>query len=69
MKKSLFRLTLSFAVIAILIVFAVSPIRFVKMKAGSWMANLPDDRQIRSLSIPGTHDSGAMYSIADVYGK
>jgi len=69
MKKSLFQLTLSFAVIAILTVFAVSPIRFVKMKAGSWMANLPDDRQIRSLSIPGTHDSGAMYSIADVYGK
>ena len=69
MKKSLFRLTLFIAFTSILTAFAVSPIRFAKMKAGNWMANLPDDRRIRSLSIPGTHDSGAIHSIADVFGK
>ena len=49
--------------------FSLLPIRFSKADYSNWMANLSDAREIRSLSIPGTHDSGALYSIADVYGK
>ena len=35
----------------------------------SWMINLPDNAKIETLSIPGTHDSGALHSIFDVSGK
>ena len=37
--------------------------------ASDWMASLDDTRPLSSLTIPGTHDSGALYSIADVAGK
>lgn len=55
--------------LAVLAVFAVAPIRFAKTDAKNWMAKLDDERRLNTLSIPGTHDSGAIYSIADVYGK
>ena len=35
----------------------------------NWMARVNDDVNITDLSIPGTHDSGALHSIADVSGK
>lgn len=34
-----------------------------------WMTQIADDTPLCRLSIPGTHDSGARYSIADVAGK
>ena len=34
-----------------------------------WMSKVSDDVNILDLSIPGTHDSGAQHSIADVAGK
>lgn len=34
-----------------------------------WMKDLDDEREITDLSIPGTHDSGALHSIGDVSGK
>ena len=34
-----------------------------------WMSKVGDDVNILDLSIPGTHDSGAQHSIADVAGK
>ena len=34
-----------------------------------WMAALPDDTPLTALTIPGTHDTGALYSIADIAGK
>ncbi|MCH3908879.1 MAG: phosphatidylinositol-specific phospholipase C [Bacilli bacterium] len=34
-----------------------------------WMKNIDDDASLSSLAIPGSHDSGATKSIADVAGK
>jgi 1-phosphatidylinositol phosphodiesterase len=34
-----------------------------------WMSKLSDDRSLSRLSIPGSHDSGARYSVADLSGK
>lgn len=48
---------------------AMAPIRYSRHSAGSWMAALEDDRSISTLSIPGTHDSGALYSFAGLFGK
>lgn len=48
---------------------AVAPIRYARESAGNWMAELEDSRSIRTLSIPGTHDSGAQYSFAGLFGK
>lgn len=39
----------------------ISPVR--------WMAELDDGLSLRALSIPGTHDSGALYSFAGLSGK
>ena len=35
----------------------------------NWMSKVSDGVNILDLSIPGTHDSGALHSIADVAGK
>ena len=34
-----------------------------------WMKEVNDDTSLTSLSIPGSHDSGALHSIADLAGK
>lgn len=39
------------------------------LKPNAWMANLSDTASVKTLSIPGTHDSGATHSIFDVSGK
>lgn len=60
------------AVILLLIVLtyaAAAPIRRPRNSAGSWMARLEDERTLQTLSIPGTHDSGALYSFAGLFGK
>ncbi|MBR4420709.1 MAG: phosphatidylinositol-specific phospholipase C [Clostridia bacterium] len=49
--------------------FAFLPINFVNREGETWMSKLSDDYLITQLSIPGTHDSGAMHSLADVAGK
>jgi 1-phosphatidylinositol phosphodiesterase len=50
--------------------FAFLPISGInKNKPDLWMQRLDDDRAVTSLSIPGTHDSGATHSIFDVAGK
>jgi|LAHS01.1.fsa_nt_gb 1-phosphatidylinositol phosphodiesterase len=35
----------------------------------SWMASLDDAATLQSLTLPGSHDSGAYYSLADLAGK
>ena len=50
--------------------FAMLPIQTTKANCPvSWMINLNDNAKIQTLSIPGTHDSGALHSIFDVSGK
>lgn len=35
----------------------------------SWMSHISDSTSIDMISMPGTHDSGALHSLADVAGK
>ncbi len=35
----------------------------------NWMKNLSDESKVTSLSLPGSHDSGALHSIGDLSGK
>ena len=52
-------------------ILAFVPILSVKKdaKAAEWMKQIADNTRIKEMSIPGTHDSGALYSFADVAGK
>lgn len=53
----------------VLLLFAFLPTEMSRTNASDWMASLDDTAHLTSLTIPGTHDSGALYSIADVAGK
>lgn len=61
--------------LSISIIFAITLLSLAHLqtpttrKGVRWMAQLEDERAINELSLPGTHDSGALYSIADVAGK
>ncbi len=58
------------ALIAVLLLLlAFLPLETARTDASDWMADLDGDRPLSTLAIPGTHDSGALYSIADVAGK
>lgn len=54
---------------AALAVLAVVPLQRIRDSRADWMAALDDSAPLNALSIPGTHDSGALHSIADVSGK
>ena len=41
----------------------------VKDGAASWMAELPDDRSLNEVVIPGTHDSGTKYADLAFFSK
>ena len=57
-----------FPLIASILAFIPSPI--IKDEIGiNWMSQINDSTKITDLSIPGSHDSGALHSIADVSGK
>lgn len=69
MKKWITRIVITLVAIA-LVIISLAPIDTVNGGEGrNWMKNLDDSAKINSISIPGTHDSGAIYSIADVAGK
>ncbi len=67
-KRRVLKIVLS-VILCALTLFSVLPIRFSRADYSNWMVKLDDAREIGALSIPGTHDSGALYSIADIYGK
>ena len=63
-------------IIAITLTFLISLLAFLPLgrveadtKGTEWMKELPDNTPLREMSIPGTHDSGALHSIGDVAGK
>lgn len=66
-KKQLVKLLILIVIILITII-ALKPIN-KNYEANAWMAKLSDDTIINEMSIPGTHDSGALHSIFDVAGK
>ena len=53
----------------LLSLFAMIPINRSYNKKEPWMSKVNDNVRLVDLSIPGTHDSGATHSIADVAGK
>lgn len=69
MKKRFIRTLISMVLLAAVAAFAAAPIRSPKADASGWMTQLDDGQPLAALSIPGTHDSGALYSFADVFGK
>lgn len=62
-------------IISALLVFAVAFVALAPLgrqndkQAVLWMKELDDSLAVRDLSIPGSHDSGALHSIGDVSGK
>lgn len=56
-------------IIAALAILSVLPLQFGESDNSDWMKGVSDDAPLSSLSIPGTHDTGARYSIADATGK
>lgn len=54
--------------ITLLSIFALIPIE-EKHAVSIWMKDVDDNTLITTMSIPGTHDSGATHSIFDVAGK
>ena len=67
MKKRII-ITTVFILALLIGIFSVIPIN-KNYDNKPWMSNLPDDKLISEMSIPGTHDSGATHSIFDVSGK
>ena len=55
---------------AVIALIAVAPIELAGSDEGrKWMSLVDDATPINELSIPGTHDSGAVHSIADLSGR
>ena len=52
-----------------LALFAVIPLQTGSTDRSDWMSELDDGAVLNSISIPGTHDSGALHSIAEISGK
>lgn len=67
-KKHIICGTIILTLCIIISIFAMIPIQ-KNYRVNPWMKNVSDDRLITSMSIPGTHDSGATHSIFDVAGK
>ena len=70
-KKQSYILGLSISLLSVIISsFALLPINKSSSKSPDlWMQKVNVDFLINELSIPGTHDSGALHSIFDVSGK
>ena len=63
-------IAISLSVVAFLsAAFALLRVPSKKTGNADWMAALPSDRPLSSLSLPGTHDSGATHSLFDSAGK
>lgn len=69
MKKETVKKAFILLLLVGITIFAVAPVRFPEISSKGWMGELDDSRSIASLSIPGTHDSGAIYSFGGVFGK
>lgn len=53
----------------VLTLVAVLPMQSGEVDRSDWMAALDDNTRLNSLTIPGTHDSGALHSLAEISGK
>lgn len=69
MKRKTILQMLGLVLTAVLTAASLLPIEKSVQDNSQWMAGLPDDTALNTLTIPGTHDSGALYSFAGVSGK
>lgn len=68
-RRQIFRWAFLLLVIMGLAAVAVLPFHPYSGEVRCWMGELPDDTPIAAMTIPGTHDSGALHSFADAAGK
>ena len=69
MKKKTAKYLAMLLVSVIAALAAVIPMQKGETDRSDWMAALDDSTPLNSITIPGTHDSGALHSIAEVSGK
>ena len=69
MNKNIIKYATLIILSIILTLVAVLPMQKGKADMSDWMADLEDDASLNSLTIPGTHDSGALHSLAEISGK
>lgn len=69
MNKTIIKRVVFILLSAVLALIAVAPMQTAGADHSDWMAALDDGATLNSITIPGTHDSGALYSIADISGK
>lgn len=69
MKKKIALKIISVILLIVLCISATAPIRFLDTDETVWMSELSDSRKINTLHIAGSHNAGAVYSMADIFGK
>lgn len=69
MKKSAIKYVALALACVVFSLLAVIPMQSAEADRSAWLADIGDGVSLSSLSIPGTHDSGALHSIADISGK
>ena len=69
MNKNIIKYATLIILSIILTLVAVLPMQRGEADGSDWMAALDDDMNLNSLTIPGTHDSGALHSLAEISGK
>ena len=69
MKKSTIKYGALILLSIVLTLVAVLPVQKSSSDRSAWMSALDDDAKLNSLTIPGTHDSGALHSLAEISGK
>jgi 1-phosphatidylinositol phosphodiesterase len=69
MNKNLLKLTALVLSCVVISLLAVAPMQRASANNSDWMKALDDSASLNSLTIPGTHDSGALHSIAQISGK
>lgn len=69
MKKNTIKCGALILFSVILTLVAVLPLQKGKVARPDWMQALDNEAKLNSITIPGTHDSGALHSIAEISGK
>ena len=69
MKKSTVKYLALLLVCVAVALLAVIPMQRGEADRSDWMSALDDTAPLNSLTIPGTHDTGALHSIAEISGK
>ena len=69
MKNNIIKFSAVLLLSVILTLIAMQPMQNGKSDRSDWMGALEDGAKLNSLTLPGTHDSGARHSLAEISGK